>query len=76
MNINIRTLTGQIHKLNVNNTDTVNDLKFIIEQKYGISMEKFILTTSGKHLLNNTLLSSYNLSENSTLYLVHRMYGG
>lgn len=37
-------------------------------------MKRLTLTTSGKHLLNNTLLSSYNLSENSTLYLVHRMY--
>ena len=76
MNINIRTLTGQIHKISVKATDTVNDLKLIIEQKYGIPMEKFVLTTSGKHLLNNTLLSTYNLSENSTIYLVYRTNGG
>ena len=76
MNINIRTLTGQIYKINVKNTNTVNDLKFIIEQKYGIPMERFVLTASGKHLLNNTLLSNYNISENSTLYLVYRTYGG
>lgn len=76
MNINIRTLTSQIYKINVKATNTVNDLKSIIEQKYGIPMERFVLTTPGKRLLNDTLLSSYNLSENSTLYLVYRTYGG
>lgn len=76
MNINIRTLTGQIYKINVKNTNVVNDLKFIIEQKYGIPMERFVLTASGKYLLDNTPLSHYNISENSTLYLVYRTCGG
>ena len=76
MNINIRTLTGRIYKININITDTVRDLKFVVQQKYGIPMEKFTLTTFGKHLLDDDFLSCYNLSENSTLNLVYRLYGG
>ena len=76
MKINIRTLTGQTYAVNVNATNTVRELKSIIQQKYGIPMEKFSLTISGKHLMNDELLSVYNLSENSILHLVYKTYGG
>lgn len=76
MNINIRTLTGRIYRINVNITNTVCDLKAIIQQKHGIPIDKFTLVAFGKQLLNNDFLSCYNLSENSTLNLVYRMYGG
>ena len=76
MNINIRTFTGRIYRINMNITDTVRDLKFVIQQKHGIPREKFTLITSGKHLLNDDFLSRYNLSENPTLNLVYRLYGG
>lgn len=76
MNINIRTLTGIIYRINVNITDTVYELKLAIQQKHGIPMDKFILIAFGKQLLNDDLLSCYNLSENSTINLVYRTYGG
>lgn len=40
MSINIQT-SDQIYKINVKTTNTVNNLKFIIEQKYDTSMKRF-----------------------------------
>ncbi|ORX83773.1 ubiquitin-like protein, partial [Anaeromyces robustus] len=75
--LNIGTLTGKYFQIEAFWTDTIADLKEIIQDKEGILKESQILIYQGKSLINdNYTLRDYNLKDGATLKLVLQMSGG
>jgi len=75
--LNIGTLTGKYFQIEAFCTDTIADLKEIIQDKEGINKESQILIYQGKSLINdNYTLSDYNLKDGATLKLALQMSGG
>jgi len=75
--LNIGTLTGKYFQIEAFWTDTIGDLKEIIQDKEGILKESQILIYQGKSLINdNYTLRDYNLQDGATLKLALQMSGG
>lgn len=75
--LNIGTLTGKYFQIEAFWTDTIADLKEIIQDKEGILKESQILIYQGKSLINdNYTLRDYNLQDGATLKLALQMSGG
>ena len=88
MQIFVKTLVGKMHTLEVEPSDTVEDVKFQIWDKEGIapdhqrlifgSLEQPIPSSSrtcSPSLENYRLLSDYNIQEETTIYLVLNLDG-
>nr|8J0A_A Chain A, Ubiquitin variant R4 [synthetic construct]8J0A_B Chain B, Ubiquitin variant R4 [synthetic construct] len=73
MTIYVKTQDGKIIKLEVNDDDTILNVKKKIEEKTGIPPEDQILIYKGKVLEDDKTLADYNIKENDTLYLVKRL---
>ncbi|ORY52774.1 hypothetical protein LY90DRAFT_670432 [Neocallimastix californiae] len=75
--LNIGTLTGKYFQIEAFWTDTIADLKEIIQDKEGINKESQILIYQGKSLINdNYTLRDYNIQDGATLKLALQMSGG
>jgi len=75
--LNIGTLTGKYFQIEAFWTDTIADLKEIIQDKEGILKESQILIYQGKSLINdNYTLRDYNIQDGATLKLALQMSGG
>ena len=62
--------------INSNSTDTIRSIKYAIEQKEKIPIFQQRLLYQGKQLENQKSLQDYCIGENSTIYLLFRLYGG
>jgi ubiquitin C len=68
--INVKTQTGKHFTLEVSETERIEDVKRLIQDKKGIPTDQQRLIFAGRQLENDQTLQSYSICQDSTLHLI------